>query len=78
MRKLFYDIVTMITEYLTGLDHTNLKLWNLGTYLKVSNEVTWHLNIMIALVIILIVVNITDVIIKIRNKKEKHFSKGES
>lgn len=78
MRKLFYDIVTMITEYLTGLDHTNLKLWNLGTYLRVSNEVTWYLNIMIALVIVLIVVNITDVIIKIRSNKKKHFSKGES
>lgn len=75
MRKLFYDIVTMITEYLTGLDHTNLKLWNLGTYLKVSDEVTWYLRILIAVVVVLVVVNIIDVIIKIIDKK--HFSKGE-
>lgn len=39
IHKIYCNFVTVITELITGLDHSNLKLWNVGKYLMVQNKV---------------------------------------
>lgn len=68
MRELFYYIVTMISEAITGLDHSNLKLWNFMTYIEVSDNVSIWLNAMIALFIAFIVLAIMGLIFYTKNR----------
>lgn len=44
MKKLFYMIVTNLTNVITGLDNTQLKLWNFGAWISASNIVTKLVN----------------------------------
>ena len=45
MKEMFYYYVTTITEWLTGLDHTSLKLWEVEQYVLTSSNVTTFLNV---------------------------------
>lgn len=77
MRTLFYTMVTMITEMITGLEHNNLKLWNVGTYINTSQNVIVVLNILCLIVTIGVVLGIIDMIVcYIMDKREQKLNIG--
>ena len=39
MRTLFYDLVTSITNWITGLDNEHLTIFNVGTWINMSEKV---------------------------------------
>lgn len=55
MRGLFYAIVEYITECITGIENGSIKLWELNTYLMMSNRVTMWMNIVVAVVLCLVI-----------------------
>lgn len=68
MRHLFYELVTLITNTITGLDNEHLNLWNCGTWIKTSQTVTIVLNIWCALAAIVVMSTIAEIIVKVYNK----------
>lgn len=76
MRTLFYTIVTMITEMITGLEHDNLRLWNVGTYINKSQDVTVILNVLCLIVTISVVWGIIDMVCYIINKRKQKLNIG--
>lgn len=68
MRHLFYELVTLITNAITGLDNEHLTLWNYGAWIKTSQTVTIVLNVWCALVTLLVVSTIVEMIVKTFNK----------
>lgn len=60
MKTLFYKLVEIITEMITGLDHSNLKLWDLAEYITTAGDVTKWLNAIFAIVVGIIVLSIIN------------------
>lgn len=58
MRQLFYAMVEMITEKITGIENGAMTLWELPTYLEVSREVIMVSNVVCALMIPVIIVGV--------------------
>ena len=58
MRNLFYNMVEMITETITGIDNDAMSLWELTTYLRVIKDVTTWLNVVIAMVIVACIIGV--------------------
>lgn len=71
MRRLFYELVTWITNMITGLDNDHLRLSTNRTWIKASNEVAMWLNIVCLLVIILVVSLIISAITNMYQKRKK-------
>lgn len=72
MRHLFYELVTLITNTITGLGNEHLNLWNYGTWVKTSKTVSIILGVWCALAAMLIVSTIVEMIIKIyKNDKSQ-------
>ena len=55
MRHLFYELVEMITEMITGIDSSAMSLWELPTYINTSQDVITWCNATIVLAIFLVV-----------------------
>jgi hypothetical protein len=77
MTTMFYAIVKAMTESITGLDGDALKLWDLGTYLTVSEEVTHCVNLICLAVSLCVCYVLADVVIHIIKhiKRRKTLSK---
>lgn len=71
MRHLFYELVTWITNTITGLDNHHLRLSTIGTWIKTSNEVAMWLNIVCLLVIMLVAASIISAITNTYQKRKK-------
>lgn len=71
MRHYFYELVTWITNMITGLDNNNLRLDTVGTWIKTSNEVTIWLNILCLLVTTLLISIVIDAGIGMYEKHKK-------
>ena len=52
MRTLFYIVVEMITEWITGIESSGMKLWEVSRYVSVSDTVAVLLNAGIAITIL--------------------------
>lgn len=79
MRHLFCMITAWITNQVTGLDNTCLKLWEVGTWIKVNHYVTIGFGIVCACVAILVAMDIIESIASLyRNCKDKHSTTKES
>ena len=77
MRTLFYTMVTMITELITGLEHDNLRLWNVGTYINTSHNVIVILNISCLIVTLSVILGIIYMVCcYIINKREQKLNIG--
>lgn len=77
MRTLFYTMVTMITEMITGLEHDNLRLWNVGTYINKSQDVTVMLNVLCLIVTLSVILGIIYMVCcYIINKREQKLNIG--
>ena len=64
MREMFYNIVEMITEWITGSVNGEIKLWELYRYLEVSSWVTAVLNGVIIVAISVIAFSIIYPIVR--------------
>ena len=71
MRNLFYNMVEMLTETITGIDNGAMSLWELTTYLRALKYVTTWLNVVIAMVIVVCVIGIVLVQIGYSDKDVK-------
>lgn len=62
MRHLFYAMVEMITENITGIENGAMTLWELPIYLRVTEEVTEMCNVAIAIILMIpvIIIGITE------------------
>lgn len=69
MRHLFYELVTWITNMVTGLDNEHLQLGTVGTWIETSNVVTVLVNICCLLAIIAVV---AEIIVIGMNMYDKH------
>ena len=58
IHKIYCNFVTVITELITGLDHSNLKLWNIREYLTVQNNVETIIRYIGFTLIILLVISL--------------------
>ena len=79
MRHLFNMITVWITNRVTGLDNTCLKLWDFETWVITNRNVTIWFSIVCACVAILVVLGIiTGIVALYRNYKDKHSTVKES
>lgn len=70
MGNLFSRAVTFITEKYTGLEHDNLRLLDLPTYIRVSDQVGMVLNILCLLIVVFIgICVIESIVYKVRDDK---------
>lgn len=69
MRHLFYELVTWITNMVTGLDNEHLTLGTVVTWIETSNVVTVLVNICCLLAIIAVV---AEIIVIGMNMYDKH------
>ena len=61
MATLFYNMVEMITEWVTGIENGAIKLWELQEYLRVSANVTAALNgVIFGTVVTIVIIHITS------------------
>ena len=58
MRALFYNNVEFVSEKITGLDSSNLSIFDLGRYIAVSDDVALWMNIGSAILVAFIASNI--------------------
>ena len=75
MKEVFYGVVEIITQLITGYDCNNLKIWELGKllrYMEVSEQVATALNIVIVITIISVIINIVgDIHTYCKNSKKQ-------
>lgn len=60
MKTLFYYVVEMITEWITGIDNSSMKLLEVSRYVNVSDAIATVLNMCVVVIILasfMIVVN---------------------
>lgn len=51
MRALFYNVVEMFTEKITGIENGAIKIWEFERYMRVSDNIAVLLNVSIATII---------------------------
>lgn len=75
MMNLYNYLAVMITERMTGLDHTCLKIWDFYTYVYTLSTVEKAMNITI---IGLVLITVCVIAIIVLNKFEKKLKRGEA
>ena len=64
MRELFYALVEIITEFVTGYTNGQIKLWELEEYLYISGIVTDGLNVCCAIFLVAFIMYIVMTIME--------------
>lgn len=76
MTTLFNKLVTLITNSVTGLDNTNLTLYNFGTWFNARQEVATCLNVACLIITVSMIACITRIAYGIyENHKKLHSAK---